>query len=462
MTKVEIKKRFSNYNILELEEVYESLVSSLLLNADFRIWAEEEESEIEGLIRANTKGKLFYPEKRAKYSKIVSQFSDYMEGMIEKKELLERIEDILQDELLFEAVCIGYPYDNENLSNMVKAFGCKERYEKLLKDEAFVNRREYRLLIKNYIDAAVNLYGVVHSSELFEIVRNYEKFEKKNYRSFGPYKNTICYNPATLSFFIFNIMLQADEDIVKTIDGFIAHKVYLEDFEEEMYDFQKLASEKGMVNEQMLQEFFSDSDEREYRHLYSMAGKYDRYLPENKEEFLKYADDSYEENEAVRALKDYLSDNFSHELLLYLDEDEEYNDVGDVINELVSKLWTITTYFIDDDFDSDYDEFVAEVRETLEFFYITFKSDNEFKSFLPYLLDFVYSVRLWIYNGHSAAEVGEEVFKREEESIEVPIYPVKNGKVAPITTASIAIFPTAPCPCGSGLTYKDCCGKKKG
>ena len=47
MTKAEIKKRFSDYNILELEEVYESLVSSLLLNADFRRWDEEEGSEIE-------------------------------------------------------------------------------------------------------------------------------------------------------------------------------------------------------------------------------------------------------------------------------------------------------------------------------------------------------------------------------------------------------------------------------
>ena len=57
-------------------------------------------------------------------------------------------------------------------------------------------------------------------------------------------------------------------------------------------------------------------------------------------------------------------------------------------------------------------------------------------------------------------EVGEEVFKREKEKIEVPVYPVKNGKEASITTASIAIFPTAPCPCGSGLQYKDCCGRK--
>lgn len=101
---------------------------------------------------------------------------------------------------------------------------------------------------------------------------------------------------------------------------------------------------------------------------------------------------------------------------------------------------------------------------------VQFQDQQDFLEFLRLCLDLSYHTRRYSHRGHTPAELGlprqspEEVLK---ETTYDPHYwdslnritAALRGKIMGASTVSGKPAKNAPCPCGSGRKYKNCCGK---
>ena len=232
--------------------------------------------------------------------------------------------------------------------------------------------------------------------------------------------------------------------------------------------------------------------ELSYRRLLAVTGDKDLYIP-SREEFLRYADDKYfGYNESVEKLRTYLGDNFKDEFERIAKENastaqEEVDGIIYAIQKTFAKRnleWE----------DISPDDQINDVMSFLEMFNITF-DDDTIHEFLSPLMFFINNQRTWFNCGHTPEELfkeqmrtpqtgpvtivpkssemarllsenKDEIEKRgfmldlDSNADEIPLFPEKDGKVIPFTTATKKIYPNDPCPCGSGKKYKRCCGKK--
>jgi uncharacterized protein YecA (UPF0149 family) len=147
-----------------------------------------------------------------------------------------------------------------------------------------------------------------------------------------------------------------------------------------------------------------------------------RYLPA-KNEVLKYADwNYYEITPQIIALTNYLIEKFS------LDKDEA-EDIADEIHELcVAQAKT------------------QEIFDLLEKNSIHFESMEQAQELLNLIMEVHNNTRLWANNGHTP----NELFKLEQPFLK----PLPSN--APQKAEKVGR--NDPCPCGSGLKYKKCCG----
>ncbi|PWM02817.1 MAG: hypothetical protein DBY01_05260 [Eubacterium ventriosum] len=167
---------------------------------------------------------------------------------------------------------------------------------------------------------------------------------------------------------------------------------------------------------------FEDNGFADVSDLLAQIGDKPRYIPE-KEEFLKYADWRYfEHNEHSRNLGDYLIHACGVAPLL----------VPKIVTELHESC------MLSESFQNRFD-LLAE--HGIEF------DGDQLNEFIRLLSAFDNSTRLWSNNGHSPNEI-------------FSLYEQKNLSPRPNqSTKKAKIGRNDPCPCGSGLKYKKCCGR---
>lgn len=101
---------------------------------------------------------------------------------------------------------------------------------------------------------------------------------------------------------------------------------------------------------------------------------------------------------------------------------------------------------------------------------IRFQNRQAFQEFLRLLLELSHHTRRYIHRGHTPAELGlpqQSLEQAMEETSYAPyyrdplanMYAVLKGKNGDASTVSGKPARNAPCPCGSGRKYKNCCGK---
>ena len=101
---------------------------------------------------------------------------------------------------------------------------------------------------------------------------------------------------------------------------------------------------------------------------------------------------------------------------------------------------------------------------------VRFQNQQEFREFLQLLLEVSHHTRRYSHRGHTPAELGlprqslEEVLQTVTYAAHYQdplanLAAVLNGKIKNAPTVSGKPARNAPCPCGSGRKYKNCCGK---
>ena len=101
-----------------------------------------------------------------------------------------------------------------------------------------------------------------------------------------------------------------------------------------------------------------------------------------------------------------------------------------------------------------------------------FQNQEDFRAFLRLCLELSHHTRRYIHCGHTPAELGlpqQSLEEALEETTYDPHYQDSLGKMAAVLRGNIIGASTvsgkpaknAPCPCGSGRKYKNCCGKGK-
>lgn len=103
---------------------------------------------------------------------------------------------------------------------------------------------------------------------------------------------------------------------------------------------------------------------------------------------------------------------------------------------------------------------------------VRFQDQQDFQTFLGLCLELGHHTRRYSHRGHTPAELGlpqlsvEEVVKETayDRNYQDPLAnmaAVLKGKIKGAATVSGKPAKNAPCPCGSGRKYKNCCGKGK-
>jgi len=244
-------------------------------------------------------------------------------------------------------------------------------------------------LLIDYIISLTHLYGLVHKDKVLEIynLQNENKVDEQA---------------------IIDIM---KEDPQELKDNYI--EIYKDYF----------------VNDSILE--FRDFDEL----LRQKEGK-PYYIPD-KEELLKYKDDTYfEVNEQYNALKDYIAKNLmegdDHKAEVLCDDIQGRCQFGFAINEIIDAF---------------------NERN------ISFEGEGQLNEVLQLVMDLKNNTRIWENNGHTPQEIFEKYEKPHlkplpeepfnfEESKDSNVISFKTGK---------KIGRNDPCPCGSGKKYKKCC-----
>ncbi|CAH0120150.1 hypothetical protein PAE9249_02663 [Paenibacillus sp. CECT 9249] len=154
------------------------------------------------------------------------------------------------------------------------------------------------------------------------------------------------------------------------------------------------------------------------------------YIPP-KSEFLKYADDQYfEMTPQLTALKKYVSEHLckDQQMVEYLIDDVQ------LACSMEAPLQDIIYEF--------------ERRD------IIFDTMKQAEKVVSLITDIHNHTRLWRNAGHTAMELREISVPSGQRPTKAPFQVLVNGQIA-----SKKIGRNEPCPCGSGLKYKKCCGK---
>ena len=264
-------------------------------------------------------------------------------------------------------------------------------------------------------------------------------------------------------------------------------------------------------------------DEIPYRVLYAEAESKEMYIPETKAEFLKYENrvetpaerkmrdylrmnhyaefDQYAKEISEDMAKDDADrmDNMNDETVDFLrsagllEEEEEGIDADGAIDMFMDMFYEINGNG-PDCLDQDPMDSVHEFFDLVEDFGIVFDSLDEANKVVGLLMDIVNSTRLWTNHGYTPMELHalhpmkpgqmptivpgsttaaqmlsegrsdiEKIgFKLDLErgADEISTFSMPQGLGGPVVSGKKKIYPNDPCPCGSGLKYKKCCGRR--
>ncbi|MBQ7915787.1 MAG: SEC-C domain-containing protein, partial [Firmicutes bacterium] len=287
--------------------------------------------------------------------------------------------------------------------------------------------------------AAVNLYGVIESSELITVLEHYNSFDKKGkgyQRQEGSYRNTIMYTPQYLCEKVLEeVMDEIRTPVCITLDGVVAHRCFLDEYEKEAKKI--IEYMKNGRSDQKLLEIFDGKDCAAYRQLRRSASAKPMYLPE-REQFLKYADeDYYEITPEEEQLQAYLEQNYWKELEQAAARQERTVEEG--IEELMWEFHQETTDMGWEDIHRDVQSGMHYMMNKLQEYEVTFEDVQEVNRLAQKVMPAMNSIKLWYNHGYSPKEISE--------------------LISPKRSGAKKVYPNDPCPCGSGKKYKKCCGR---
>lgn len=285
---------------------------------------------------------------------------------------------------------------------------------KQMKQHLNISQEEFQN-IHNYFDAACKLYAKISLRMLHKI-----------YNSQNP--------PVSQEDFLAAAKIIAHEQHVYAI---LAPTVFHED----------AAFSHPIDQELVADHLYAVSDEDYYETEEAQEGK-PWYIPP-RDELLKYADRDYvEKTPQFQAMVDYLK-NTQRKLHCppaeILGEFDVLLGMGSPIQEAVKEGQLLG---------------------------VRFQNQQDFQTFLRLLLDLSQHTRQYNLRGHTPAELGLPTQSMEDTLEEVtysPHYQDSLDKMGAMLQANKASSSTvsgktarnAPCPCGSGRKYKNCCGKGK-
>lgn len=212
------------------------------------------------------------------------------------------------------------------------------------------------------------------------------------------------------------------DDFVELFNSQNSKKTTINDIFRILLKFIYTDAEYCFWDEYIVDDSFEENDFKDVNYFVNTVKGKPRYLP-TKNEVLKYADwNYYEITPQIVALTNYLIKKFS------LDDDEA-EDIADEIHELcVAQAKT------------------QEIFDLLEKNSIHFESMEQAQELLNLIMEVHNNTRLWANNGHTP----NELFKLEQ-----PFLKSFSSNAPP---KAEKVGRNDPCPCGSGLKYKKCCG----
>jgi len=163
--------------------------------------------------------------------------------------------------------------------------------------------------------------------------------------------------------------------------------------------------------------FFDDFKQVEYL-LEHQADK-PRYVPD-KDEFLKYVDEGYEDNDYWWNVFSFMLDAFG------------FNRNTTVAYEEIKEILT-------------YSDEIRELGSILNEHNIIFRDEKQLQQFADLIMHAKNNTRMWQNKGHTPSELREILSKRYKKIIKFP------------KLERTKIKRNDPCPCGSGKKYKKCC-----
>ena len=165
--------------------------------------------------------------------------------------------------------------------------------------------------------------------------------------------------------------------------------------------------------------FFDDFDQADY--LVEHQADKPRYIPE-KEEFLKYKFEDYEDNDHWRNVRRFMWDTFGYSKNI----SEGYAEVRNYIT---------------------YGDGIRELGPILYKHNLIFCGEEQLQEFINLVMLAKNNSRIWPNKGYTPFELFEIIKKRDTNIVQFPnIYRTKVGR-------------NDPCPCGSGKKYKKCCAR---
>ncbi|HHY81647.1 MAG TPA: hypothetical protein GX505_03080 [Clostridiales bacterium] len=232
-------------------------------------------------------------------------------------------------------------------------------------------RAVVRKLLDSYARAAVNLYGVISRKDFVDI------FNKHN-----------SYKTTEEEIYILLLPLVLKDRWYCFYKEYIVHYLFFDSFNHADY-------------------------------LLKQQTDKPRYIPE-KEEFLKYINENYEDNDYWWNVRRFMFDVFgySKNTLVGYEEIRSYITYGDGISEL---------------------SFILDSHNFI------FDSEKQLQEFLTLIMNAKNNTRIWENKGHTPAEMHRILSKRNENIVKFP------------SVQRQQIGRNDPCPCGSGKKYKKCC-----
>ena len=146
-----------------------------------------------------------------------------------------------------------------------------------------------------------------------------------------------------------------------------------------------------------------------------------RYIPE-KDEFLKYVNEYYNDNEGWMNVRRFMWDTFDN----FKNASKGYEEIKDYIT---------------------YDSGISELGSILDRHNLIFRSEDQFEEFINLIMFAKNNTRIWENNGYTPSELSEIFAERNKSNNIIKFPTVKKPKIGR----------NDPCPCGSGKKYKKCC-----
>ncbi|MDD2484572.1 MAG: SEC-C metal-binding domain-containing protein [Eubacteriales bacterium] len=163
--------------------------------------------------------------------------------------------------------------------------------------------------------------------------------------------------------------------------------------------------------------FFDDFDQTDY--LLGHQADKPRYVPE-KDEFLKYADEDYADNDHWWNVRRFMWDVFGYG------------------KETAEGYTEVKNYMI-------YGDGIRELGPILDRHKLLFTGEKQLQEFVNLIMLAKNNTRIWENNGYTPSELHGILRKRDKNIVPFP------------TLQRPKVGRNDPCPCGSGKKYKKCC-----